>query len=59
MAPPFQGLNADLGFSLEARAETIRRVGEVPALFTDAGLIGITSLISSYRADRERVRDAM
>lgn len=53
-----QGLNADLGFSPEARAENIRRVGEVAALFADAGLICITSLISPYRADREKARVA-
>lgn len=53
-----QGLNADLGFSPQARAENIRRVGEVAALFADAGLICITSLISPYRADRQKARDA-
>ena len=50
------GLNANLGFSPEDRAENIRRVGEVAALFADAGLIVITSFISPYRADRERAR---
>ena len=34
------GLNANLGFSPEDRAENIRRVGEVAALFADAGLRG-------------------
>lgn len=53
-----QGLNANLGFSPEARAENIRRVGEVAALFADAGLICITSLISPYCADREKARVA-
>ena len=38
------GLNANLGFSPEDRAENIRRVGEVAALFADAGLIAITVL---------------
>jgi adenylylsulfate kinase len=51
-----RGLNADLGFSPEDRTENIRRVGEVAALFADAGLICITAFISPYRADRERVR---
>ena len=50
------GLSADLGFSPEDRAENIRRVGEVAALFADAGFIVITAFISPYRADRERVR---
>jgi bifunctional enzyme CysN/CysC len=52
------GLNADLGFSPEDRAENIRRVGEVAALMADAGLIVITAFISPYRADRDRARAA-
>ena len=47
------GLNANLGFSPEDRAENIRRVGEVAALLSDAGLIVITAFISPYRADRD------
>jgi adenylylsulfate kinase len=50
------GLNRNLGFSAEDRAENIRRIGEVAKLFADAGLIAIASFISPYRADRERVR---
>jgi len=53
-----QGLNANLGFSPDDRAENIRRVGEVAALFADAGFITITAFISPYRADRERARVA-
>ncbi len=53
-----KGLNANLGFSPEDRAENIRRVGEVAALFADAGIICIASFISPYRADRERAREA-
>jgi adenylylsulfate kinase len=53
-----KGLNANLGFSPEDRTENIRRVGEVAALFADAGLICITAFISPYRADRERARQA-
>jgi len=52
------GLNANLGFSPEDRAENIRRVGEVAALLADAGMIVITAFISPYRADRERAREA-
>ncbi len=52
------GLNANLSFSPEDRAENIRRVGEVAALFADAGLIVITAFISPYRADRQRARSA-
>ena len=50
------GLNADLGFSLEDRAENIRRLGEVTRLFLDAGLIVLTAFISPLRADRDRAR---
>ena len=52
------GLNANLGFTPEDRAENIRRVGEAAALFADAGFICISSFISPYRADRERARQA-
>jgi adenylylsulfate kinase len=50
------GLNANLGFSADDRKENIRRIGEVAKLFTDAGVITITSFISPYRADRDTVR---
>ena len=52
------GLNANLGFSPDDRAENIRRVGEVAALFSDAGFIVISAFISPYRADRDRAREA-
>jgi len=50
------GLNADLGFSAADRGENVRRVGEVARLFADAGVVAVVSLVSPYRADRERVR---
>lgn len=50
------GLNKNLGFSAEDRAENIRRIGEVAKLFTDAGVVTITSFISPYAADRDNVR---
>ncbi|MBT8484245.1 MAG: adenylyl-sulfate kinase [Phycisphaerae bacterium] len=50
------GLNKNLGFSAEDRTENIRRIGEVAKLFTDAGILTITSFISPYRADRDTVR---
>lgn len=52
------GLNANLGFSPEDRAENIRRVGEVAALFARAGMIVVTAFISPYQSDRERARAA-
>jgi adenylylsulfate kinase len=50
------GLNKNLGFSAEDRAENIRRIGEVAKLFADAGMLTLTSFISPYRRDRELVR---
>ena len=50
------GLNKNLGFSAEDRAENIRRIGEVGKLFADAGVIAITCFISPYRADRDAAR---
>ena len=50
------GLNGDLGFSAEDRAENVRRVGHVAALMADAGLVALVPLVSPYRADRDAVR---
>ena len=50
------GLSSDLGFSPEDRAENIRRIGEVAALFARAGVLVITAFISPYREDRDRAR---
>jgi bifunctional enzyme CysN/CysC len=52
------GLNSDLGFSRESRRENIRRVGEVSALFADAGAIVIVSTISPHAEDRAIARSA-
>jgi adenylylsulfate kinase len=50
------GINKNLGFSAEDRAENIRRIGEVAKLFVDAGVIALSSFVSPYRADRDQVR---
>lgn len=50
------GLNADLGFSAEDRAENVRRIGEVARLFADAGVVVLVPVISPYRSDRDTVR---
>ncbi|MYB03580.1 MAG: adenylyl-sulfate kinase [Acidimicrobiaceae bacterium] len=50
------GLNSDLGFSPDDRAENIRRAGEVAALLRDAGVVVLASFISPYRGDRDRAR---
>ncbi len=50
------GINKNLGFSAEDRAENIRRIGEIAKLFVDAGVIVLSSFVSPYRADRDLVR---
>ncbi len=52
------GLNSDLGFSPEDRAENIRRVGEVAHLMADAGMIVLSAFIAPYQSDRARARQA-
>ena len=50
------GLNADLGFSREDRAENMGRIVEVARLLIDAGVIVFCSVIAPFRADRELAR---
>ena len=50
------GLSSDLGFSPKDRTENIRRIGEVAALFAEAGFIVITAFISPYQTDRDLAR---
>ncbi len=51
------GLCKDLGFSAKDRQENIRRVTEVSKLFTDAGIIVLSSFISPYAKDRELAKN--
>lgn len=53
------GLNKNLGFSAEDRAENIRRIGEVGKLFVSAGVITMTAFISPYAEDRDKARELM
>ncbi len=50
------GLNKDLGFTPEDRAENVRRVAETAKLMVDAGLVVIVSLVSPFRADRRAAK---
>jgi adenylylsulfate kinase len=50
------GLCSDLGFSLEERAENIRRIGEMVKLTIEAGVMALTAFISPMIADRQKVR---
>ena len=51
-----QGLNNNLSFLPEDRAENIRRIAEVAKLMLDAGLVVVASFVSPYRDDRENVK---
>lgn len=49
------GLNQNLGFSDEDRAENIRRIAEVAKLFAQAGVITLASFITPQAAHRAEV----
>jgi bifunctional enzyme CysN/CysC len=51
------GLNKDLGFTPEDRAENVRRVAETSKLMVDAGLVVFVALVSPFIADRRAARD--
>lgn len=51
------GLNADLGFSVDDRAENVRRIAHVAQLLADAGVIALVPVISPYWAGRQFARD--
>ena len=51
------GINADLGFSEEARRENIRRIAEVGKLFVDTGIVTVASFISPTRELRRMAAD--
>jgi bifunctional enzyme CysN/CysC len=50
------GLNKDLGFTREDRAENVRRVAEVAHTLYDAGLVTIVALVSPFASDREQAK---
>ncbi|MEY2798917.1 MAG: hypothetical protein RIS22_1183 [Actinomycetota bacterium] len=50
------GINKDLGFTPENRAENVRRVAEIARLMVDAGLIVIVALVSPFEVDRQVAR---
>jgi len=51
------GLNKDLGFTPEDRAENVRRVAEVSKLMVDAGLVVFVALVSPFIGDRRAARE--
>ena len=48
------GINNNLGFSVEDRAENIRRIAEVSKLFTNCGVITINCFVSPTIEIREK-----
>ena len=54
------GLNADLGFSMDDRAENLRRIAHVACLMANAGIVVIVPVISPlsrHRADARRLHE--
>ena len=51
------GLNKDLGFTPEDRAENVRRVAEVAKLMADAGLVVFVALVSPFAGDRRAAKE--
>jgi adenylylsulfate kinase len=52
-----QGVNSNLGFSVEDREENIRRIAEISKLFINCGIICIDSFISPTLKIRQMARD--
>ena len=50
------GLNKDLGFTREDRAENVRRVSEVAHNLYEAGLVVIVALVSPFAEDRAQAK---
>jgi bifunctional enzyme CysN/CysC len=50
------GLNKDLGFTREDRAENVRRVSQVAHTLYDSGLITIVALVSPFSSDRDQAK---
>jgi adenylyl-sulfate kinase len=50
------GLNGNLGFSPDDRAENVRRTAHAAALLAEAGVVALVALVSPYAADRVAAR---
>lgn len=50
------GINRDLGFSEEDRAENIRRTSEIAKILAESGLVVLVALVSPLEADRRMAR---
>ncbi|WP_350286170.1 adenylyl-sulfate kinase [uncultured Croceitalea sp.] len=54
-----KGLNKDLTFSPEDRAENIRRIGELANLFIDAGIVTLAAFVAPYAEDRDKIKQTV
>jgi adenylylsulfate kinase len=52
-----EGMNRDLGYTRDDRAESVRRVAELASYLVDAGFVVVVALVSPYAADRQRARE--
>ena len=50
------GLNGNLGFAKEDRAENVRRTAHAAALLAEAGVVALVALVSPYKSDRDAAR---
>jgi adenylylsulfate kinase len=53
------GINKDLGFSEEDRAENLRRIAEISKLFVDGGIIVLAAFVSPLKKDRKLINEIM
>ncbi len=51
------GLSRDLSFSVQDRAENVRRAAEIARLAANAGIVPVVALISPLQSERARARD--
>ncbi len=54
-----KGINRDLSFADEDRAESVRRAGEMAKLMAESGLIVLSALISPFARDRLSVKELL
>lgn len=50
-----QGINVDLDFTPEGRAENLRRIAEISKLFIEAGVVVLGAFVSPMKRDRESI----
>ena len=52
-----RGVNRDLDFTPEGRAENLRRIAEIGKLFVDAGILTIAAFVSPLIKDRSSIKE--